>query len=157
MPERQGANLLRKREGVAAHHRPERAAAADKLRRAPGTVTGAAGALLLVHLLAGARVLVARLHLVGAGAALGELPVHAARQDVAADLVDPEDGVGELDLAGLAAGEGDDVQLHWASSVAVSTCGSAAASGSASAAPAPLKAPGVGRPSGAARLAASRI
>src|SRR5215470_17438557 len=68
----------------------------------PWAVAGAAGALLLVHLLARTRDLVADLDLVGAGAALGELPGDAALQDVGADLGDAEDLVSELHRDALA-------------------------------------------------------
>ena len=61
------------------------AAAAEQLARARA-VTGAAGALLLVHLLAGAPDLGAVLDLVRAGAALGELPDDAALDEVGARL-----------------------------------------------------------------------
>src|SRR6185312_12893793 len=126
------------------------------LRRAPRAVTGAARALLLVHLLAGARVLVARLHLVGAGPALGELPVDAAREDIAADLGDAEDRVRQFDLAGLGAGEGDDVEFHQALPSPSGVSAGASTTVASEAPPAVLKAPGFGRSAGAARFTASR-
>src|SRR5471032_331208 len=102
MAQRQRANLLRQRECVAAHHRTERAAAAAELRHAGRAVTRTAGALLLVHLLAGAPDIGAPLRLVGAGLALGELPVDAALDDVLARL-ETENGVRQLHRAGVLA------------------------------------------------------
>src|SRR6185436_16532025 len=52
--ERERTDLLRQADLMAAHHRAERTAAAPELGNARGAVTGAAGALLRVHLLAGA-------------------------------------------------------------------------------------------------------
>ena len=96
---------------VAAHHRAERAAAAAEHVDAGRAVAGAAGALLRVHLLAGAVDLGAVLDLVGAGAALGELPatqrwirsVRGSSPKIASDSVD---------RAGLLAVEGGDLQFH---------------------------------------------
>ena len=86
--------------------------AADELSRTTRAVTSAAGALLLVHLLARTRDLVTNLNLVVTRAALGQLPGHDALQDVAADLVDAEDGVVEINGTGLAAVQFDDVEFH---------------------------------------------
>ena len=101
-----------KDEGVAADDRAVGLGAADELGRPARTVTGAARALLLVHLLRGAGDLVAHLDLVRAGAALGQLPGHHALQDVGADLFDAEDLVGQLDRAALPAVQFDDVEFH---------------------------------------------
>ena len=97
---------------VAADDRPVSLGAADELSRPARAVTGAAGALLLVHLLARTRDLVADLDLVVARAALGQLPGDHALQDVGADLFDAEDVVGELDRAALPAVQLDDVEFH---------------------------------------------
>ena len=74
-------------------------------------MTGAAGALLRVHLLAGAPDLGAVLGLVGAALALGELPVDAALDDVGARL-EAEDRIRQRDRAGFLAVEGGDLQFH---------------------------------------------
>ena len=66
--QRERAHLLRQVVRVAAHDRTHRAAAAAELRHARRAVTGAAGALLLVHLLAGAMDVGAPERLVVAGA-----------------------------------------------------------------------------------------
>src|ERR1700733_9106770 len=86
MAKRQRANLLRQGKGVRTHHRAERTAAAAELRNPSRAVTCTAGALLLVHLLAGAPDIGAALGLVGAGLTLGELPVDAALNDILARL-----------------------------------------------------------------------
>src|ERR1700754_2635418 len=99
MLERERPHLLRQVGRMAAHPRTERTATAAELRHAGRAVTGAAGALLLVHLLAGAPDVGAPLRLVRAGLALVELPLHAARDDVGARL-EAEDGVGQLHRAG---------------------------------------------------------
>ena len=75
-------------------------------------MASAAGALLLVHLLTRTSDFVAGLDLVRAGAALGELPDHAALQDIRTDFFDAEDGVRKFDLTGLGRVEGDHVELH---------------------------------------------
>src|ERR1700756_5126541 len=111
MLERKRADLLRQVGGVRAHHRAEGTAAATELRHAGRTVAGAAGALLLVHLLAGAPDLGAALGLVGAGLALVELPLHAALDDVLARL-EAKNPVGQLDRPGRLALEGGDFQFH---------------------------------------------
>src|ERR1700758_258567 len=111
MLERKRANLLRQVGGVRTHHRTEGAAAATELRHAGRAVTGTAGALLLVHLLAGAPDLGAALGLVGAGLALVELPLHATRNDVGTRL-EAEDRVRQLDRASLLAFKGCDFQFH---------------------------------------------
>ena len=154
MAQGQGPDLLVQAELVRADHRAVRLGAADELGRPARTVTGAAGALLAVHLLAGARDFVADLDLVRAGPALGQLPGDAALQDVAADLVDAEDGVGEINGAALGAAQRDDVDFH-CSSPPVTSGASAGASSAATAAV--LMAPGVGRSAGGADLMASRI
>src|SRR5204863_2516401 len=81
MLERQRAHLLRQGERVRANHRTERTATAAELRHTGRTVTSTAGALLLVHLLAGAPDVGAPLCLVRSGLTLGELPVDAALDD----------------------------------------------------------------------------
>src|SRR5882672_5815036 len=98
MAKRQRTNLLRQREGMRAHHGAERTAAAAELRHPGRAVTRTAGALLLVHLLAGAPDIGAALRLVGAGLALGELPVDAALDDILARL-QTEDLIRQLNRA----------------------------------------------------------
>ena len=98
MLQRQRAHLLGQVVRVAAHDRAEGASAAAELRHARRAVTGAAGALLLVHLLAGAGDLGAASASVGAGVALGELPADHARDQVGARL-EAEDLVGEFDAS----------------------------------------------------------
>src|SRR2546423_6890982 len=111
MAKRQRTDLLRQREGVRAHHRAERTAAAAKLRHPGRAVTRATSALLLVHLLAGAPDIRAALGLVGAGLALGELPVDAALDDVLARL-QTENLVRKLNRTGLFAFKRCDFQFH---------------------------------------------
>src|SRR6059058_4785182 len=102
MLERQRAHLLRQVGRVRANHRTECTAAAAELRHAGRAVTRTAGALLLVHLLAGAPDVGATLGLVGAGLPLGELPVDAALDQILARLK-TENLVRELDRAGVLA------------------------------------------------------
>ena len=109
--ERERAHLLRQVDGVAAHHRTEGASAAAELRHARRAVTGAAGALLRIHLLAGAPDFGAVLGLVGAALALGELPVDAALQDVGARL-EAENRIRQIDRAGFLAFERGDFHFH---------------------------------------------
>ncbi len=73
---------------------PKARGAADELGRAARAVTGAAGALLLVHLLAGARD--SRCGSAPCGCRRGAWRAASSRsaQDVGADLVDAEDVVG---------------------------------------------------------------
>src|SRR6185312_6414028 len=68
--ERQHAHLLRQVGRMRANNRTERTATTTELRHAGRAMTGAAGALLLVHLLAGAPDLGAALGLVRSGLAL---------------------------------------------------------------------------------------
>src|SRR6201987_5887441 len=111
MLERKRANLLRQVGGVRTHHRTEGTATAAELRHAGRAVTGTAGALLLVHLLAGAPDLGAALGLVSAGLALVELPLHAAGDDVGARL-ETEDLVRQLNRACGLAFEGRYLKFH---------------------------------------------
>src|SRR5262249_48737962 len=74
-------------------------------------VAGAAGALLRIHLLAGAPDVGAGLHRVRAGAPLGELPLDAALEGVDARL-EAEDRGRQGDRGRLRAVEGCDFQLH---------------------------------------------
>src|SRR5437588_11357044 len=111
MLERERANLLRQAGGMGAHHRTERTAAAAELRHAGRAVTGTAGALLLVHLLAGSPDIGAALRLVGAGLALVELPLHATGDDILARL-ETENLVRELDRACGFAFQRCDFQFH---------------------------------------------
>src|SRR5215475_110904 len=94
-----------------ADHRTEGTAAAAELRHPGRAVTGTAGTLLLVHLLAGAPDLGAALGLVGAGLALVELPLHATCNDVLPRL-ETEDLVRQVDRTGGLAFEGGDFQFH---------------------------------------------
>ena len=96
--QRERAHLLGQVMRVAARDRTHRPAAAAELRHAGRAVTGAAGALLLVHLLAGAIDLAASECLVVSGLALGQLPAHHARDDVGARL-EAEDRVVEFERA----------------------------------------------------------
>src|SRR5664280_3348622 len=96
---------------MAAHHRAEGASAAAELRHARRAMTGAAGALLRIHLLAGAPDFRAVLGLMRAALALGELPVDAALQDVAARL-EAEDRVRQIDRTGFLAFQRGDFQFH---------------------------------------------
>ena len=111
VPERERAHLLRQADFMAARMRTERAATAAEQIDARRAVAGRAGALLAIHLLAGAMDVGAVLDRVRAGLALGELPNDAAMNDVGARL-EPENGVGHGDRAGLLAVEGSDFQLH---------------------------------------------
>src|SRR5215475_12817218 len=94
-----------------ADHRTEGTAAAAELRHAGRAVTGTAGTLLLVHLLARAPDLGAALGLVGAGLALVELPLHATRNDVLARL-ETKNLVRQIDRTGGLTFEGGDFQFH---------------------------------------------
>src|SRR3546814_467546 len=105
------ADLLVQVVGVVAHHRAEHRAAAVPLRGAGRAHARVAGALLAEQLAGRAGNLAAGLHLVGAGATLGKLPVHHARQDVLARR-QAEHGVVELDLSGLLVVECRDGTLH---------------------------------------------
>src|ERR1039457_7385080 len=96
---------------MTAHHRAEGASAAAELRHACRAVTSAAGAFLRIHLLAGAPDFRAVLGLVRAALALGELPVDAALQDIAARL-EAKDLIRQIDGAGFLAFEGGDLQFH---------------------------------------------
>ena len=82
--QRQLADLLRQAVFMAAHDRTEDAGAAAELRRTQAALAGVAGALLGLRLLGRALDVADVLGLVVAGPALGELPVHRARQDVLA-------------------------------------------------------------------------
>src|SRR3954452_7839112 len=96
---------------MAADHRTEGAATAAELRHTGGAVTRTAGALLLVHLLAGTPDIGAALRLVGAGLTLGELPIDAALDQILARL-QTENGVRQLDRAGVLAFKRGDIQFH---------------------------------------------
>src|SRR6478736_1087749 len=111
MLERQRAHLLRQAGLVRANNRAERTATAAELRHAGRAVTGATGALLLVHLLAGAPDFGAAFCLVRSGLALVELPLHATLNDVGTGL-ETENRVRELDRSGLLAFKGCDFQFH---------------------------------------------
>src|SRR5690606_5402220 len=141
--------LLRQVMSMIARDRTVSLATAAELRRARGRVPGTAGALLPVHLGAGAGDVSAGLRLVRALLPLGELPAHDALQDVLARL-QPEDGIGELDLAGVLAGEGCDLEVHRHAPCV------AAASSALAASLLARKAAGFGAFSGSAALTASR-
>src|SRR4029450_3216844 len=111
MLERKRPHLLRQVGRVRANHRTERTATAAELRHAGRAVTGAAGALLLVHLLAGAPDVGAALRLVRSGLARVELPLHATLDDVGTGL-ETEDRVRELDRTSFLAFKGRDFQFH---------------------------------------------
>ena len=118
---------------MAANHRPVGLGTADELGRTARTVTSAAGALLLVHLLTGPGDFVPDLDLVSAGAALGQLPGHDPLKDVAPDILDTEDGVGQFNRTALPAVELDDVEFHYScpSACGASSAGAASATGAA--------------------------
>src|SRR5208283_879723 len=86
-------------------------AAAAELRNARGAVTGAAGALLLIHLLAGPGDLRPVLHGVRARPPLGELPADHAENQIRARL-EAKHLVGELDRTGRLTVERRNVDLH---------------------------------------------
>src|SRR5439155_4554605 len=111
MLKRERAHLLRQIDGVAARGWSERTAATAEevhLRRA---VAGGAGALLLVHLLAGAVDLGAVLDVVGAALALGKLPDDAALQNVGARH-EAEDRVQKLDRTRCLAVKRHNLEFH---------------------------------------------
>src|SRR5262249_5684324 len=85
---------------VVPHHRAEDHGAATELRRAQAALARASGALLPPGLLGRALDVADALGGVGAGAALGELPIDHARQDVAAHRR-AKHGLGELNLADI--------------------------------------------------------
>src|SRR6185312_2345762 len=109
--QRQRAHLLGQVMRVAAHHRTEGAAAAAELRHARRAVTGAAGALLRVHLLAGAPDLGPVFGLVRPTLALGELPVDATLDQVGARL-QAEDVLRQADRTRFLTLEGGDLHIH---------------------------------------------
>src|SRR6185312_3242436 len=96
---------------MAANDWTERPAAAAELRGALRAVTGAAGALLRMHLLAGAVDLAAQLGLVRATLTTGELPIDATLNDVRPRF-ETEDVVRHLDRAGFLAFKRGDLQFH---------------------------------------------
>src|SRR4029077_10724800 len=111
MLERQRTDLLRQVRRVRATPRTERTAPAAELRHPGRAVTSTAGALLLVHLLAGAPDFSASFRLVRAGLTLVQLPLHATRDDVLARL-QTEDRVRKLHRTGFLAFKGRDFQFH---------------------------------------------
>src|SRR5215212_240821 len=111
MAKRQRANLLWQIGRVRTHDRTECTATAAELRHPRRAVTCTTGALLLVHLLAGAPDVGAALGLVGPGLTFGELPLHAALDDVLARL-QTENLVGKLDRTGRLALKRCDFQFH---------------------------------------------
>src|SRR6185437_3368863 len=106
------AHLLLEAEAVIAHHGAEDHRTAAELRRTQRTLASTAGALLRPGLLGRAGDFADLLGLVRAGPALGELPVDDAREDIAPHHRQPEDFVGEIDIAGLFVLEAGDFQLH---------------------------------------------
>src|ERR1700737_1718364 len=131
---------------MAAHDRAERLAATAELRRRLVAVASATGALLGVHLLGRRGHFAACLGLVRAALAVRQLPHHATMKDVLADG-DGEHRIGEIDLAGTAALDGFDRDLHdsilaaQAAGPAASAAGGAAASAAGAAASAALRRP----------------
>src|SRR5436305_5610400 len=113
MAQRERAHFLRQVDRMIARMRTKRPAAAAEQVRARRAVTGAAGALLRVHLLAGAPDVRAVLDRMRAGAALGQLPYDAALDEIGARL-EPKDIVVERDRAGFLAVEGGDFHVHHA-------------------------------------------
>src|SRR6185312_4771405 len=105
-------DLLLQTEAMIAHDRTEDRRAAAELRRTQRALARAAGALLRPGLLGRAGDFAHALGLVRAGAALGELPIDDAREDVAPHDRQPEDLVGEIDIAGFLILEAGDFELH---------------------------------------------
>src|SRR5216683_1019371 len=117
-------------------------------------MAGAAAALLPVHLLAGTPNLGAPLHLVGAGAALGELPNDAALDEILTRL-QPEDRVRQVDRALLFAVKSRDLEFHGHAPCA-GDAPSLPEGGGSAAPPATRNLPGCGASFGKAFLTASR-
>src|SRR5438045_5729964 len=141
---------------MAAHDRAKDHRTAAELRRAQAALAGAAGALLAIGLFGRAADVADAFCLVGAGAALGKLPIYDTRQDVAADR-QAEDRFGQLDIADFLIVEIADGELHAAGPSAPSAAGSWDASGGGASPPSPRNAAGNGKPSWALRFAASLI
>src|SRR5262249_52294260 len=142
--QRELADLLRQTMLMATHNRAEDHRAAAELRRTQRTLAGAARTLLLIGLLGGALNVGDGLRLVRTLAALGQLPVHGAREDIAAHG-QTEHLVGEVDLADLLIVQACERKLHRPYSF-FSAAGSAAA----------FRPAGNGRSFGAGRFTASR-
>src|SRR5215510_13805238 len=96
---------------MAAHNRTESATTATELRYAGRAVTGAASALLRIHLLTGPPDFGAALRLVCPALALRELPVDATLDEVGARL-QSEDRIGQRGLARILSIESDDFEFH---------------------------------------------
>src|SRR5437868_12409365 len=111
MPERKRADFLRQLDGMTAHDRTESTTAAAELRNACRTVTSTAGALLLVHFLAGAVDLRTALGFMRAALTLGELPIHATLNEILARL-QAENRVGQFDRTRFLTFERDDLEFH---------------------------------------------
>ena len=104
-------DLLGKVVFMAANHWAVHGTTGAELRRTQRALASVAGALLLERLLGRARNLAHALHLVGAGTALGQLPMDNACHDILARR-DAEDLVRQLGGAGGAIVEGCDLDLH---------------------------------------------
>src|SRR5262249_38885233 len=111
VPEGQRPHLLGKIDCVAARSWAERAAAAAEEVDPGRAVTRRAGALLPVHLLAGAVDFGAVLDVVRPALALGELPAHAAMQNVCSRL-EAKDRIRQVDRTRRLAVEGHDLEFH---------------------------------------------
>src|SRR5579872_836650 len=109
--EAQAPDLLLQAEAVVARNGAEDHRAAAELRRAEAALAGAAGALLPPGLLGGALDIRDALGLVRPGAALGELPIDDASQDVAPHRR-AEHLVGKLDAADFLGFEIANGNLH---------------------------------------------
>src|ERR1700733_13151874 len=96
---------------MAAGMRPERTTTTSEQIDARRAVASATGALLIVHFLAGPVDIGPVLHFVGAALALGQLPHHAAMNDVGTRL-EPENLIGHRDRTGTLAVEARDFQFH---------------------------------------------
>src|SRR5690606_35359109 len=136
---------------MVADDRTENARTAAELRRPQAALAGVTGALLAIRLLGRAADIADALGLVGTGATLRELVIDHARDDVAAHG-DAEHLVRKIDVADCLVVERCNRTLHRRYSFLLSSAGAASA-----AVAAPRSAAGNGRPSGALRLAASRI
>src|SRR5258706_5114284 len=113
MAQSRRANLLRKIEFMASHHRSHGLAAADKERRRARAVAGRTGALLAIDLLGRAVHFAAGLGLVRSGAALGELPDDDALDQIGAGL-QAKNVVLEIDFARIGGIEGEHFGFHCA-------------------------------------------
>ena len=93
------------------HNRPMHHATLTELRRTQGTLARIASALLTIGLLGRTRNFAHAFGFVGAGTALGQLPMHHTRHDVSARR-GTKQRFRQFDLTSLGVLEGDDRGLH---------------------------------------------